>query len=396
MGTWPRVATRITLRGKERRILQRVVRAHTSEQRYVLRARIILRASLGDNNCKIADELAVDLKTVRKWRDRFAASRLEGLWDAPRSGRPEQFSATQRLEVFTALVGPPPLPYSRWTVDLLANHLVETGIVPTIGRETVSLWLRSADVKPHRIKYWLTSNDPEFKKKRDQVIGLYLNPPKDGIVISIDEKTSIQALERTRPGAPPQPHRNRRIDFEYKRHGVVNLIAAFVVHSGAVVGECIEKNDSAAFIRFIRRIMKTFPRKKLYLILDNGTTHRSKETKAFLARHPRLVPVFTPTHASWLNQIEIWFSLLSRQALRNVSFRSRDELRDRILQYIDVYNGSAHPFEWTSKGKPLKGRRAKVNARSKWGTQRRRSTPRVSRMEGHCPAPTAHTSPGSR
>jgi transposase len=269
-------------------------------------------------------------------------------------------------------------------VYLLANELVERGVVPSISRETVSLWLRTADVKPHRVKYWLTSNDPEFKKKKDRIIALYLSPPKDGIVISIDEKTSIQALERTRPGrgAPPGPHRNRRIDFEYKRHGVVNLIAAFAVHSGRVVGECVEKNDSATFIQFIRRIMKICPRKKLYLILDNGTTHRSKETTAFLARYPRLVPVFTPTHASWLNQIEIWFSLLSRQALRNVSFQSRAELRNRILQYIDVYNGTAHPFNWTSKGLPLTGRRAKVSARQTWGMPRRRSTPRVSRMAG--------------
>jgi transposase len=390
------MATRITLRGSERRTLQRVVRAHTSEQRMVLRARIVLLAQLAWNNGQIVDELGCDLKTVRKWRDRFAASRLEGLWDCPRSGRPSQFTTSQRHDVFAAVVGPPPSPYARWTVDLLANDLTERGIVPSIGRETVSLWLRTADVKPHRVKYWLTSKDPEFKPKKDRIIGLYLKPPKDGIVISIDEKTSIQALERTRPGAPPLPHRNRRIDFEYKRHGVVNLIAAFAVHTGDVVGECIEKNDSAAFIRFIRRIMKVHPRRKLYLILDNGTTHRSKETTAFFARYPRLVPVFTPTHASWLNQVEIWFSMLSRQALRNVSFQSRDELRKRILQFIDTYNRTARPFNWTSKGQPLAGRRVKVNVQRTWGTQRRRSIPPASRMEDHYPAPTPRRSLGSK
>lgn len=392
----PPEATRITLVGKERRTLQRVVRAHTSEQREVLRARIVLDAAKGHNNSQIADELGCDLKTVRKWRDRFAALRLEGLWDAPRAGRPPKFTSTQRHDVFAAVVGPPPSPYARWTVDLLANQLVEKKIVPAISRETVSLWLRSADVKPHRVKYWLTSNDPDFKEKKDRIIGLYLNPPKDGIVISVDEKTSIQALERTRPEAPPRPHRHRRIEFEYKRHGVVNLIAAFTVHSGVVDADCIEKNDSAAFIRFIRRIMKAHPKGKLYLVLDNGTTHRSKETTAFFARHPRLVPVFTPTHASWLNQVEIWFSLLSRQALRNVSFRNRAELRDRILRYVEEYNRSAHPFKWTSNGQPLAGRRAKVTPRRTWGTQRRRSNPRASRTASRCQAPTARTPDGSK
>jgi len=190
-------------------------------------------------------------------------------------------------------------------------------------------------------------------------------------VICVDEKTSIQALERKHPDSPPRAHRNRRIAFEYKRHGVVNLLAAFNVQTGEVAAECIDKNDSAAFIRFIRWLMQLYPKRKLYLVLDNGTTHRSKETEAFLARHPRLIPVFTPTHASWLNQVEIWFSLLSRQALRHVSFRSKDELRERILDYVDTYNASAHPFEWTSKGKPLAGRGRKVNERRKWGMPRR-------------------------
>lgn len=394
MNPWS-TPTRITLRGRERRILQRVVRAQTSEQRDVLRARIVLLAALGNNNSQIADEPGVDVQTVRKWRDRFAASRLEGLWDAPRSGRPPQFTSAQRHDVFTLLVGPPPFPYARWTVDLLANELVARGIVPSIGRESVSLWLRTADVKPHRVKYWLTSKDPDFKAKRDRIIDLYLNRPKDGIVISIDEKTSIQALERTRPESPPRPHRNRRVEFEYKRHGVVNLIAAFTVHSGKALGECIEKNNSAAFIRFIRQIMKANPKGKLYLILDNGTTHRSKETTAFFAEHPRLVPVFTPTHASWLNQVEIWFSLLSRQALRNVSFRSRSELKNRILRYIDKSNDSARPFKWTSKGRPLAGCPVKVKKPRTWGTPQRRSTLRGSHTEDRCPALTVRTPLGS-
>jgi len=207
-------ATSITLLGRERRVLKRVVRAHTSEQRDVLRARIVLMASFGDNNSEIARELFCDLKTVRKWRDRFAESRLEGLWDAPRSGRPDYFTVSQRHDVFAQLALTPPAPYARWSVDLLAKHLVSAGIVPSISRETVSLWLRTADIKPHRVKYWLESNDPDFKSKKDRIINLYLHPPKDGIVICVDEKTSIQALERKHPDSPPRAHRNRRIAFE--------------------------------------------------------------------------------------------------------------------------------------------------------------------------------------
>lgn len=389
-------ATRIVLLGRERRTLKRVVRAQTSEQRYVLRARVVLGASLGQNNSEIADELCCDVKTVRKWRDRFAAHRLEGLWDAPRSGRPSEFTASQRHEVFAAVVGPPPFPYARWTVDLLANHLEEQGIVTSISRETLSYWLRSADLKPHRLKYWLTSKDPDFKRKKDAIVDLYLNPPRDGVVLCVDEKTSIQALERKHPDLPSQPHRHRRIEFEYKRHGVANLIAAFNIATGAVIGECVEKNNSTAFIRFVRRLMKLYPRGKIYLVLDNGTTHRSKETQAFLGRHPRLVPVFTPTHASWLNQVEIWFSLLSRQALRNVSFKSKNELKARILAYIDRYNETAHAFEWKSKGKPLTGRRSKVSASQKWGMPRRRSSPRASQTGDRYPEPKSRKSHGSR
>lgn len=388
-------AERITLRGRERRQLQQVVRAHTSEQRYVLRARIVLLAAVALNNCEIAHELGCDRDTVRKWRGRFAAKRMEGLDDAPRSGRPACFSSTQKHDVFSLVVGTPPPPYARWSVDLIAAELIKQGIVPSIGRETVSLWLRTADVKPHRVKYWLTSNDPEFKHKKDRIVDLYLHPPKDGVVISVDEKTSIQALERSRRQYPTAPGRVRRLDFEYKRHGVVNLIAAFNVGNGSVIGECIDKNDSAAFICFVRRIMDAYPTGKIYLVLDNGTTHRSKETTQFLKDTPRLIPVFTPTHASWLNQVEIWFSMLSRQALRHVSFPNREALRDTILQYIETYNATAKAFNWTSKGQPLTGQvRAKRRQRPR--RQRHRSKPQGFPKMSRRPGRKARKSRGSK
>lgn len=323
----------------------------------VLRARIVLLAADGLNNSEIAEELVCDLKTVRKWRGRFHRQRLEGLDDLLRSGRPAVFEASQRQEVFTLATSAPPHPLGRWTVDLLAEHLVDSGIVPSISRETVSLWLRTADLKPHRVKYWLNSKDPDFRAKRDRVLELYLKPPKDGVVVCVDEKTSIQALERCHPERPAGYRRPRHVEFEYKRHGTVHLIAAFEVHTGRVpVFQCVKPNNSKAFIAFCRKLLKHYPRRKLYLVLDNGTTHKSNETKKFFAGSPRIVPVFLPTHASWLNQIEIWFSALTRQALKHVSFTSTNALTAAICDYVAFHNRrNAKPYKWTSEGKPLVG-----------------------------------------
>ncbi len=345
----------VSLRGGERRQLRRISEAQKSEQRMALRARIILLASDGKDNRGIARELGLDVKTVRKWRGRFAWSRMAGLYDAPRSGRPPVFDATQRHEVFSLVVSSPPKPYTRWTIDLLADELVKRCIVPSIGRETISYWLRTADIKPHRFRYWLNSKDPQFQEKKDRVVKLYTNPPTDGIVLCIDEKPGIQVLERRHPTRPPARGRVRRLEFEYKRHGTVSLMAAFEVHSGRVRGECISRNDSETFIRFLKRLMRAYPKTKLYLVLDNGASHCSKATRAFLNEHSDLlVPVYLPTHASWLNQIEIWFSALSRHALRNTSFPNKEALRRRIREYIQHHNRIARPYRW-KKGKPLKG-----------------------------------------
>lgn len=370
-------AVRILLRGSEKRHLERIVRAHRTEQRMALRAKIILLANLGRNNSEIADELGVSVKTARKWRGRFGQCGLEGLYDEPRSGRPPVFDTTLRHEVFTAVVGPPPEPYTRWTLDLLAKHLVDSGF-ESVSLETLSYWLRTADIKPHRVRGWLESKDPNFREKRDRILALYRNPPKDGVLLSIDEKTSIQARERTRPDQAPRPGRARRVEWEYKRHGVVHLLASFEVCTGRVVGEFADPNNSAAFINFLTKLLKLYPKGKIYLILDNGTTHCSLETKRFFSKHKRFVPVFTPTHASWLNQIEIWFSALSRHALRYRSFESQDDLREQIEAYIAFHNRElALPFEWTTKGKPLTGATARARRRS-------RNIPRDSRMAARC------------
>ena len=370
---------RVELTGAERRSLQQIARAHTSEQRMALRARIVLEAGLGLNNCQIADQLGIDVKTVRKWRGRYCLSGMEGLYDAYRSGRPFRFDSGVRNELFTAVVGEPPEPFATWTLDLLAKHLVDHSLGGSISIETISYWLRTADIKPHRVRGWLYSKDPNFREKRDRIAALYRNPPADGELLSVDEKTSIPARERIRNDGQLGPGRLKKHEWEYVRHGTVHLLASFNVRTGQVIAEIPSgKNDSEAFIGFLKRLMLRHPRRKLYLILDNGTTHCSKKTKAFFAKHPRIIPVFTPTHASWLNQIEIWFSVMSRQALRKVSFTSRQKLIERLEAYVSTHNLElAVPYEWSSKDKPLVG----VTARER---RRSRNTAREFRKADHC------------
>ena len=347
------VPSYIRLYGRERRALSKVTRATTSPQRDVLRARIVLMASLGMSNASISAQLACNVQTVRKWRERFVLQRLEGLRDLKRTGRPAVFSPEARHQLFALAVSDPPDPYSRWTVDLLREAMKDSKYVGSIGRETLSLWLRSARLKPHRVRSWLNSKDPDFQDKMKRIVDLYLNPPTDGKVICVDELTGLQALERKFPTIVAR-NAVRYKEFEYIRHGTVKMIASFHVHTGAVMGKFVEKNDSAAFIEFLKGLLQAHPEGKIYLILDNGSSHTSRVTTQFLSENPRFVPVFTPTHASWLNQIEIWFSALKRKALQGVSFRSVAELQERICNYVHLHNAILRrPYKWTYTGQPL-------------------------------------------
>jgi len=352
-------ASYLFLRRKERRELDRIINARTSPQALVLRCRIVLLAARGRDNKDIARQLDCDVKTVRKWRDRFAKLRFVGLQEAPRDGRPPVFTSMERHEVLAKLLTKPPAGLARWTTSELAAAVVRDKLVNRISKATVGRWLRRADLKPHRNKYWLNSKDPDFRAKMQTVVCRYISPPKDGIVLCLDEKTGIQALERIFRDKPVKEGQIRKIEFEYKRHGVANLMASFDTRTGEVFAKCIESNNSATFIAFLKELMKFYPGKqygKLYLILDNGSSHTSKETAAFLAKHKRLVPVFLPTHASWLNQIEIWFSVLSRKCLYKMSFTSDVALKNHIMDFVGYYNHHGkHPYRWTYKGQPLVG-----------------------------------------
>jgi len=342
-----RRAPQIELTFEERRTLESMVRSPSSAQRDVLRARIVLQAAEGQRNEQIQERLGVSKPVVIKWRRRFAAERLAGLGDQPGRGRRRKYDADIRHRIAaTACSTPPASVGTHWSIRTLARHL-------GVGVAVVQAVLEAESIQPHRFRYWKDSPDPEFEPKMLAVVGLYLRPPQNAVVLSVDEKTSIQALDRTQPRLPMKPHRIERLSHEYKRHGTASLLASLEVHSGRVRAESIQRNDSTTFIRFLRRLLQAYPDKELYLIADNGSSHRSKQTLAWVAKHKRLHLPFTPTHASWLNQIEIWFGILTRKVVRRGIFKSRQELVDRLMNFIQAYNQEARPFEWTYTGSPL-------------------------------------------
>jgi putative transposase len=342
-----RRAPQIELSSEERMNLETIVRSPSAAQRDVLRARLILLAAEGQRNEQIQEKLGVSKPVVIKWRRRFAADRLAGLGDEPGRGRKRKYDAEIRHRIAaTACTTPPAAVGTQWSIRTLARHL-------GVGVAVVQSVLEAEALQPHRFRYWKDSPDPEFEPKMLAVVGLYLHPPQNAVVLSVDEKTSIQALDRTQPRLPMKPHRIERLSHEYKRHGTASLLASLEVHSGQVRAESIQRNDSTTFIRFLRRLLQAYPDKELYLIADNGSSHRSKQTQAWVAKHKRLHLTFTPTHASWLNQIEIWFGILTRKVVRRGIFKSRQELVDRLMNFIKAYNQEARPFEWTYTGSPL-------------------------------------------
>lgn len=342
-----RRAPQIDLTPDERRVLEATVRSPAAAQRDVLRARVVLLAAAGQRNDQIQTALGVSKSVVIKWRRRFAAVRLDGLRDQPGRGRPRTYTAEIRHRIAaTACSEPPAAVGTQWSIRTLGRHL---GVSADIVQEV----LAAECIKPHRFRYWKQSTDPDFDTKMLSVVGLYLHPPANAVVLCVDEKTSIQALDRLQPRLPVKPHRIERFSHEYKRHGTASLLAALEVHSGQVRGATIERNDSETFIRFLRKLLRLYPEKDLHVIVDNGSSHRSKRTMAWVAKQKRLHLHFTPTHASWLNQIEIWFGILTRKVVRRGIFQSRAELVAKLLEFIELYNKEAKPFQWTYTGKPL-------------------------------------------
>lgn len=341
------VAVAIELAEGERSALERIVRSPSSEQRMVTRARVVLLAADGKPNRQIAREVGLSEQKVGQWRNRFEERRLEGLGDLPRPGAPRRYDHDKRVEVFKTACSPPPDGETHWTVRSLAEKV-------GIGKSQTHEILCQADLKPHQVRSWLTSIDPEFDTKQADVCGLYLNPPENALVISIDEKTQVQAKEPIRKELPMLPGKPARREFEYRRHGVQALLAALLIHTGEVIGEVYDRNSRVEFVDFLNRLEAEIPAgKEVHAILDNLQVHKTPEVTEWLQAHPRWTFHFTPTHASWLNQIELFFSILSRRLLRRGIFTSKADLRGQLLAFINRYNPTAKPFAWTYNGKPL-------------------------------------------
>jgi len=332
-------ASPLVITDEERTALGSLARAGRTEQRIATRARIVLRAADGRPNRTIAVELAVSPMTILLWRRRFEARRLAGLGDAPRPGREPTYDRAARDRVIALTLEQPPDGTTHWSARRMAAR---TGIsITTVQR----IWAE-AGLKPHRTETFKFSTDPALEAKVRDVVGLYLAPPERAIVLSVDEKTQIQALDRTAPMLPMKPGQVERHTHDYERHGTTSLFAALNIATGEVTHEARPRHTGADFLAFLRRLARTYPDGELHVVLDNVSTHKTPAVRAWLERHPRITFHFTPTSASWMNQVETWFSVLSRQAIRRGSFGSVRELIAMIDTFIANWNAGATPFMW--------------------------------------------------
>lgn len=330
------------LTAADRQTLEALLRSPKTAQSLVSRARIVLLSGAGQTVEEVADSLGTSKLVVYKWRNRFKASGFAGLKDLPRSGQPKKLSAAKVKEVLTLTVERIPKEATHWSVRLMAKAARIT------TWQVRQIW-EASDLKPHRLKTFKISNDPEFAEKVVDVVGLYMNPPDNALVLSVDEKTQSQALDRTQPMLPLRPGQIERRTHDYKRNGTTSLYAAFDILTGKVIGRTTKRHRAKEFLDFLRQIDRSTPKElDLHLILDNSSTHKTPEVQTWLADHPRFILHFTPTSASWLNAVEGWFSQLERRAIHRGVFTSVQELRNEIHRYIKAHNSeSAKPFKWT-------------------------------------------------
>ena len=362
-----RPATQIVLTEGERDQLEALIRAQTSSQRDVRRARVILAAASGEETIAIAARLGHSTSTVSRWRKRYGRNGMKGLLDLPRSGRPPRITPVQRCEIIATACEPPPQQggLTGWTLARLREKILQDGIVKELSVSHLGTLLSRMDIKPHATRMWLHSRDPLFREKVAEIVELYLNPPRDAVVVSIDEKTGMQAVERKYEDDPARPGRLARREFEYIRHGTQALIAAFEITTGEVLGQCGPTRTGDDLEAFMERLAVRYPAGTVHVIWDNLNTHTNRRRwAAFNARHGgRFAFHFTPIHASWVNQIELWFGIFAKRSLRNASLQSTAELQALVAAFIERWNtNDKHPFSWTFKGYPLEERAPEVAA----------------------------------
>jgi transposase len=340
----------------ERERLQAWARRPKSAQRLALRARIVLAAAQGKANIEVAAALRISLPTVGKWRSRFLAARLDGLVDEPRPGAPRTITDDDVERAVVTTLETKPENATHWSTRSLAAKL-------GLSQTAISRIWRAFGLKPHRAETFKLSTDPLFVEKVRDIVGLYLNPPERAIVLSVDEKTQVQALDRSQPLLPLLPGQAERGTHDYVRHGTTSLFAALNVATGAIIGKCFRRHRQREFVKFLETIDAAVPVEEgvtIHLIMDNYGTHKGPLVRRWLARHPRYVTHFTPTSASWLNQVERFFAMITEKRIRRGVFRSVPALESAIQSYLDQHNANPKPFVWTATADRILQRVASV------------------------------------
>lgn len=339
----PRSTAALVLSDDQQKQIGQWLAALGTPQQVALRCRIVLAAGAGKSEAAIAAELKINRKTVRLWRERFVAQGLTSLWEiAPGRGRKPTYSSGQVKAVIDATLQSKPKGNTHWSCRLMAAS-------QGMSKSTVSNLWRSHNIKPHRSKTFKLSRDPKFVEKLTDVVGLYLNPPDKAIVLCVDEKSQIQALNRTQPGLPLKKGRCGTMTHDYKRNGTTTLFAALDLLQGKVIGDCHRRHRHQEFLKFLRRIDREFPGNTLlHLVLDNYGAHGTPEVKAWLKKHRRFVIHYVPTSCSWLNLIERWFAELTNKRIRRDSFLSVDDLEAAIEDFLAAWNDRPKPFVWTA------------------------------------------------
>ncbi len=352
-----RVAKAIALSDAERTTLAKWSRGRSTPARVVLRAKIVLTAAAGKRNDEIAVELGCTRRTVGTWRSRFVRDRLAGIEkDEPRGGRTPRVRAAKEAEVLRKTTQEKPANATHWSTRSMAKAV-------GVSKATVHRIWRDNGLKPHLVKTFKVSNDPRFVEKVVDVVGLYLNPPEHALVLSCDEKSQIQALDRTQKSLPMYPGRLGTLTHDYKRNGTTTLFAAIEVAEGKVIAECMPRHRHQEWLKFLKRIdAETPPGLELHLIVDNYATHKHPKVQRWLARHKRFHIHFTPTSSSWLNLVERWFRDITDRRLRRGVFKSVPQLEQAIYDYIDHHNTNPKGFAWTAKAEAIlaKVRRARA------------------------------------
>jgi len=336
----------INLTQDEKAALKRIINKRTSPQGLVTRARIVLLADEFKSTDEIMKTLSVSRTTVVKWRRSFQNNRLNGLKDAQRTGRKPVYDQEVVAKIITKTLESPGH-VTHWSTREMAKEF-------GMGHMTVHRIWKKNDLKPHLVKTFKYSNDKRLEEKVIDVVGLYINPPENAIVLSVDEKSSIQALDRTQPMLPLKPHHIERRTHDYKRHGTTTLFAALDTATGAVLGKCYKRHRHQEFINFLNLINKNVPKATdIHIITDNYSTHKHEKVQKWFKRHKRFYIHFTPTSASWMNQVETWFSILQRKQIKRGVFISVKHLIEKIEAFIEHYNQNPQPFKWVKTAQEI-------------------------------------------